>query len=90
MRKIVSKNSCIGRCGCLTEEHQFIKGQTHFGMPRVAKMSLALTEPKSIDLSSKVKHYLQGCTTSVQKLLILYAKQPMKNHKAPTPDKKPH
>jgi hypothetical protein len=26
--------------------YQFIKGQTHFGMPRGVKMSLACDEPK--------------------------------------------
>ena len=26
--------------------HDFIEGQTHFGMPAGAKMSLALDEPK--------------------------------------------
>ena len=33
--------------------YQFIKGQTHMGMPRGAKMSMALTEPKQVALHSK-------------------------------------
>ena len=32
--------------------YQFIEGQTHFGMPRGAKMSLALNEPKQVSLHS--------------------------------------
>ena len=34
-------------CGDSRENivYQFIKGQSHFGMPRGAKMSLALNEP---------------------------------------------
>ena len=44
-----------------------------------------------IDCSSiKFKHYLQARTTSGSKMLILYAKQPIGKHRAPTPDEKSH
>ena len=46
-------------------------------------MRLALKLTK-IDYSSiKFKCYLQICTTSGKKLLILYTKQPMKDHRQP-------
>ena len=31
---------------------QFMEGQTHFGMPRGARLSLTLTEPKLVALGS--------------------------------------
>jgi hypothetical protein len=34
--------------------YQFIEGQTHVGMPRGAKMSMALAEPKQVALRSKL------------------------------------
>ena len=34
--------------------YQFIKDQTHVGMPRGAKMSMALAEPKQVALRSKL------------------------------------
>ena len=39
---------CMLRGGGLMKNilHRFIVSQTHFGMPRGAKMSLALNEPK--------------------------------------------
>jgi hypothetical protein len=47
-------------CGDSRENilYQFIKDQTHFGMPRVAKMSLALFGPQctGIDSSLYSKH----------------------------------
>ena len=42
----------------------FIEGQSHFGLPRGAKISLALNELRYIASSFKVKHNLQACTTS--------------------------
>ena len=47
-------------------------------------MSLAFDEPKLVALHSN--SYLQACSTSAKKLLILYAKQSMENHRGPTPD----
>ena len=39
--------------------YKSIDGQTHSGMPRGAKMSLALNDPHEISCSSfKFKHYL--------------------------------
>ena len=53
-------------------------------------MSWALNAPE-IDCSSfRFKHYLQACTTSGENLLILYAKQPMEDHRGPTSNKKSH
>ena len=65
-------------CGGLNEEYfisvMFIEGQTHFGMPRGAKLSLALNEPEWIALHSKLntcsEHALQVDISN----LILYAK----------------
>ena len=57
--------------------YQFIEGQTHFGIARGAEMSLVLNELRYVALHSNSEHYLQACTTSGNKLLILYAKQPM-------------
>ena len=34
--------------------YQFIKDQTHVGMPRGPKMSMALAEPKQVALRSKL------------------------------------
>ena len=42
------------------------------------KMSLALNEPKLVDLHSKFKHYLGTCATSENILLILYANKEWK------------
>ena len=39
--------------------------------------------------SSKSNHCLQACTTSGNKLSMLYAKQPMENHRGPTPNESP-
>ena len=55
----------------------FIEGQTHIGMPRGAKMNLALNEPKQVTL------YTTSITTfehtpQVKKILILYAKHQWK------------
>ena len=36
-----------------------LEGQTHFGMPRGAKLNLTLNEPKQVALHSfECKHYL--------------------------------
>ena len=54
-----------------------------------AKMTLALNEPSETGCSSFIfKHYHQACTTSGKNFLTLYAKQPMENHKGPTPSRK--
>ena len=67
--------------------HQFIEYQTHFSMPKHAKMSLALNEPQDISYSPcKFKHYLPAYTRSRKGILILYAIQPIKNHRGPAPD----
>ena len=54
----------------------------HFGMPRGAKTSLALNELEWVAIHSNSnttsKHVLQLARLS---LLILYAKQPMENHR---------
>ena len=39
---------------------------------------------------SSFKHYLQACTTSGKKLLMLSAKQPLEYHRGPTCDEKSH
>ena len=44
--------------------YRFIEGQTHFGMPRGAKTSLALNDPKIGCSSFKFKHSLRACTAS--------------------------
>ena len=36
----------------MKQSYQFIKGQTHFGMPRGAKMTLAVNETKYVALRS--------------------------------------
>ena len=67
------------------------EGQTEFGMPRDAKISLALNEPKQVALYSNLKDYLQACTTNRKKLFLLYAKKkPRKNHMGPTPHERSH
>ena len=69
--------------------YPIIEGQSHFRMPRGAH-ELGLNTPE-IDCSSfQFKHYLQACTTSGRKLLILYAKQPMEDHMGPNSNKKSH
>ena len=46
----------------------FIEGQTHFGMPRGANMTLAMNELTKIGCSLfKFQHCLQACTTCEQK-----------------------
>ena len=54
--------------------YQFIEGQSHFGKPKSAKISLVLNEDKWIALHSISKHCFQACSTSGKKLLILYGK----------------
>ena len=46
-----------------------IEGKTQLGMPRGAKMSLALNERNRLlfESSFKFKHYHQACTTSKKK-----------------------
>jgi hypothetical protein len=46
-----------------------IEVQTHVGMPRGAKMSLALNEAIRV-ASYKFKHYLQACTTIGKKYIV--------------------
>ena len=57
-----------------TLSYWFIEDQilVHFGMPRGAKMNLALNE---------LKHHLPACTPSQNRLLTLYAEQPMESHR---------
>ena len=56
----------------------FIENQPHFGMPRGAKNEFG-PQRTNIECSTfKFKNYLQPCTKSGKKLLILYAKQPLK------------
>ena len=64
----------------------FIEGQTHFGMPRGAKIGLVLNKGMGY-FSFRFKHFLLVGTTSGKKVLILYAEQPLENHRAPTTDK---
>jgi hypothetical protein len=54
----------------------------------VLEMSLALNEPNEVILHSYTssKHASQNG----KKSLMLYAKQPLKNHKGSTPDEKSH
>ena len=54
--------------------YQLIAGQAHFTMPRGARMTLALNEPKIGYYLFKFEHYLQAYVRSGNKLLILYAK----------------
>ena len=68
--------------------YQFLDLQTHFGMPRGAKMSKALNELNKIALHSKSNTTSEHATTSEKDLLIVYAKQPMVYHKRPNPNKK--
>jgi hypothetical protein len=69
--------------------YQFIEYQTHFTMPRRAKLSLALNEPQDISYSScKFKHYLPAYTRTRKELLKLHAIQSMENHRGPAPDGK--
>ena len=50
-------------------------------------MSLAFNEPIGCS-SFKFRNYPRVYTTSGKKILILYAKQPLKNHQGRTPNKK--
>ena len=58
--------------------YQFIVGRTHFTVPRGARITLALNEPKIGYYLIKFEHYLQAYITSGNNLLIMYAKLPMK------------
>ena len=55
----------------------FIKGQNHFGVPRDVKNKFRPWWTNTDCSSFKSRHYLQACTTSGKKLMILYANQPM-------------
>jgi hypothetical protein len=67
----------------------FIEGQTHFGISRGAKVSLALNESKEVALHSNSNTTLDKPTPQVEKtLLIFYANQPMENHGGWTPNEK--
>ena len=58
-------------------------------MPRGAKMSLVLNDPKQVESNSNTT--FKGAPQLEKKLLILYAKEPMRNHSRSTPDKEsPH
>ncbi len=52
-------------------QYWFIEDKTYTGMPRGAKKSLAPPWAKIECSTLKIKHYLQACTTSGKKLLIL-------------------
>ncbi len=60
---------------------RFIEGQTHFGMPRGAKLSLTLNEPKLVALGSTSNTNSKHAPQSGSNLLTWYAKQPMANHR---------
>ena len=51
-------------------------------------MSLALTESKQLALRSNSHTTSEHTPQSGEKLFILYAKQPMENHREQTPDEK--
>ena len=48
---------------------QISEGQTHCGMPKGAKISLALNEPE-IGCYYQIQNYLQVCTTRGKKFLV--------------------
>jgi hypothetical protein len=66
--------------------YQLIKGQTHVGMPRGAKMSM----DRNRLLFVQSGHYLWAYTTSGKKLLISYAKQSTEYYKGGTLNKESH
>jgi hypothetical protein len=57
-----------------------MKGQTHFGMPRGAKMSLALNKTKIGCSSFKFKHLPPRMHHKWQEFIAFACKQPMGNH----------
>ena len=64
--------------------YQFNEGQAHFGMQTNAKMNLVLNEPKQVAL------YSNSNTTSKHAPQVerTNTKQPMDNHRGPTPNEK--
>jgi hypothetical protein len=70
-----------------TSWYQFIEGQTHIGMPRGAKMSLALNELHEIGCPLfNFKHAPQVERND----RFCMQKQSMGNNRGPPPDKKSH
>ena len=57
------------------------------GVPGGAKLSLAPNELKYVALHSNSNIYLQACTTVGKTSLVLYAKQPLENHRGYLPMK---
>ena len=80
----------VGRVEVRTKNilNRFTENETHFGMPRGAKMSLTLKRTEIGCSSFNFKHYLRACPTNGKKLSKLYVKQPMENHRGPTPKQK--
>jgi hypothetical protein len=58
--------------------YQSIVCQTHFGMPRRAKLSLVLNEPKLVFLHSNSNTYMHH---KQREIIDTYAKQPMENYR---------
>ena len=57
--------------------YMFIEGQTHFGMPGYAKVSLALSRTNLVVLYSDSNTTSEHAPQVEKNILILYAKQPM-------------
>ena len=68
-------------------QRRSIEGQTHFGIPRGAKLLDETGIPRLFLF--KFRHYLRAWTiTSGNKLFILHIKQPIEKHRGPAPDEK--
>ena len=66
-----------------------IEAQTHFGMPRGAKMSSALNNWNKL-LFVQIQTLPLSMHLKWKEIIDIYAKQWMKNHRGPSPDKMPH
>ena len=64
--------------------HQFMKGQTCFGMPKRCSTDFDPQWNKVGWSSFIFKHNLQACITSGEKLLIFVFEQPRGNYEGPT------
>lgn len=70
-------------------EHSILlhQGSNSFGMVRGAKMSLASMKWNRL-IFIQIQTLHRACTTSGKKVLLLYGKQTIENHKGPPPDEK--
>ena len=74
-------------------KYWFIEGQTHFGVPRGPKMSLAIIEAHEIGYYSSFMFTLPPSIHPSQverNLLIFYATQPVENYREQNSNEKAH